>query len=142
MPTTLSKKGEEEVFTYDELREYMEDALAMEATKFTLSELVDYVVGDKTDKAKEKLIEIICTKFAARSFAKYVPILGPILEIAMTITDFIEYGQKYMRWRDLVEYLNQIEDGGKLVMRLDTYYWEAGSGNSYSYYSEWYYEVR
>lgn len=137
MPAKYFVKGAEAEYTYDTLKGYMDDLMGEELAKYGLSKMVDLA----SDEIAKNFLKILCKSFADRMIYNYIPLFGVWYGKALTALDLYEYGLQCKRWIQLEEYLKKLENGGTLKMRLDTYYWEAGSGNSYGYYSEWWYEL-
>lgn len=138
MPAKYYVKGKETEYTYDTLKSYMDDLSGTELAKYGLSKMVDLA----SDEIVENFMKVLCRSFANRMIYDYIPLFGPWFGRTLTALDLYEYSLQYMRWVKLEDYLKELEDGGTLKMRLDTYYWEAGSGNSYGYYSEWWYDPK
>lgn len=136
MPEKYCVKGEETEYTYDTLKSYMDDIMGKELAKYGLSKMVDLA----SDEMAKNFMKVLCRSFANRMIYDYIPVLGPIIGKTLTALDLYDYSLQYMRWVKLEGYLKELEKGGTLRMRLDTYYWEAGSGNSYGYYSDWWYD--
>lgn len=131
MPTT-KYTGEEQYFSYDEIMDAMSQYLGNQVAGLALEEIANWV----SQELREKVMEAVCRRFATMAATSYNQVAF-LFNGLITVGELYEFGKAYLTWNDLATKMDSMTEDQTLVARMDIYYWEAGSGNSYTKYAKW-----